>query len=85
MCIDDDDIDENNNDSDVTNENIDGIGFADPGGTSSLRAATVDNPRMYPCPTCGAKNRLTPIDVARGYQCDNCAETVELCPPYYGY
>lgn len=48
--------------------------FADPGGRSALRAATKDNPRNRPCPTCGDENVLTPKDVALGYQCDNCAE-----------
>jgi hypothetical protein len=52
---------------------IDGVGFADPGGESALRAETKDNPRNLPCPTCGFPNRLTPIDKARGYQCDSCA------------
>lgn len=52
---------------------IDGVGFADPGGESALRAATKDNPRNLPCPTCHWPNRLTPIDVQRGYQCDSCA------------
>jgi hypothetical protein len=56
---------------------IDGVGFADPGGNSALRAETPDNPRIYPCPTCGAPNRLTPIDVQRGYQCDSCADRDE--------
>ena len=56
---------------------IDGVGFADPGGRSALRAATKDNPRDQPCPTCGAPNRLTRIDVARGYQCDSCADRAE--------
>lgn len=56
---------------------IDGVGFADPGGRSALRAATPDNPRIHPCPTCGAPERLTPLDVARGYQCDSCADAVE--------
>lgn len=51
--------------------------FADPGGRSALRAATKDNPRNLPCPTCGAKNRLTPADKARGYQCDACADRDE--------
>ncbi len=51
--------------------------FADPGGTSALRAATKSNPRNLPCPTCGAKNRLTPADRARGYQCDRCADRDE--------
>lgn len=56
---------------------IDGVGFADPGGESALRAATKDNPRNLPCPTCGFPNRLTPIDKARGYQCDSCATAQE--------
>ena len=56
---------------------IDGVGFADPGGESALRAATKDNPRNLPCPTCHWPNRLTPIDVQRGYQCDSCANAAE--------
>jgi hypothetical protein len=56
---------------------IDGVGFADPGGRSALRAATRDNPRDRPCPTCGRENMLTPLDVARGYQCDICADEAE--------
>ena len=56
---------------------IDGVGFADPGGNSALRAATPDNPRIYPCPTCGEPNRLTRIDKERGYQCDACADRAE--------
>jgi hypothetical protein len=51
--------------------------FADPGGRSALRAATDDNPRNLPCPTCHEENRLTPADVARGYQCDSCADLAE--------
>ena len=51
--------------------------FADPGGKSALRAATRTNPRNLPCPNCGAKNRLTPADRARGYQCDACADRAE--------
>ena len=51
--------------------------FADPGGCSALRAAGPGNRRNRPCPTCGAKNRLTPADVARGYQCDACADRLE--------
>lgn len=58
-------------------ELIDGVGFADPGGRSALRAATPDNPRDQPCPTCGRKNVLTRIDVARHYQCDSCADACE--------
>lgn len=56
---------------------IDGVGFADPGGRSALRAATKDNPRIYPCPTCGTEDVLTRIDVERGYQCDRCADRAE--------
>lgn len=51
--------------------------FADPGGRSALRAATEDNPRDLPCPNCGAPNRLTPKDVALGYQCNTCADSAE--------
>lgn len=51
--------------------------FADPGGKSALRAASKRNPRNLPCPTCGAKNRLTPADRAAGYQCDACADRDE--------
>lgn len=56
---------------------IDGVGFADPGGRSALRAATRKNPRNRPCQTCGRKNMLTPLDVARGYQCNACADRDE--------
>jgi hypothetical protein len=56
---------------------IDGVGFANPGSGSALRAATAKNPRNLPCPTCGAKNALTPIDRQRGYQCDRCATRAE--------
>lgn len=51
--------------------------FADPGGTSALRAASTANPRELPCPTCHSPNRLTPKDVALGYQCDSCADRLE--------
>jgi hypothetical protein len=51
--------------------------FADPGGNSALRRASKDNPRNLPCPTCGWPNQLTPEDVARGYQCDSCANAME--------
>lgn len=56
---------------------IDGVGFADPGGRSALRAATADNPRIYACPTCKKRNRLTRIDKERSYQCDECADRLE--------
>lgn len=58
-------------------EPIDGVGFADPGGRSALRAATKSNPRNLPCPNCERPNRLTPLDRARGYQCDRCADAAE--------
>lgn len=51
--------------------------FADPGGNSALRAATASNPRIHPCPNCGAQNVLTPADVQLGYQCDRCADRAE--------
>jgi len=59
------------------NEDFDGHGFADPGCRSALRASSRRNPRNLPCPNCGAKNRLTPADRARGYQCDACADRAE--------
>lgn len=55
---------------------VDGVGFAGPG--SALRAETASNPRNLPCPTCGQPNRLTPLDRARHYQCDECANRAEL-------
>ena len=57
---------------------IDGVGFADPGGRSALRAATKGNPRNRSCPNCKRRNVLTPADVARGYQCDSCADRAEM-------
>lgn len=51
--------------------------FADPGGNSALRAAGPGNPRVHPCPNCYEPNQLTPQDVARGYQCDSCADMTE--------
>jgi DNA-directed RNA polymerase subunit RPC12/RpoP len=62
---------------DYEDEPIDGVGFADPGGRSALRASSNSNPRIYPCPTCKAKNVLTRIDVQRHYQCDRCADRDE--------
>lgn len=62
---------------DDDNYQIDGVGFADPGGNSSLRAATKSNPRNLPCPNCGRKNVLTPADRRAGYQCDSCADREE--------
>lgn len=51
--------------------------FAEPGGNSALRAASPSNPRNLDCPTCGAKNVLTPEDRRRGYQCNSCADAAE--------
>ncbi len=51
--------------------------FAEPGGGSALRAATDDNPRDLPCPTCSRENALTRKDVQLGYQCDRCANAAE--------
>lgn len=55
----------------------DEIDFADPGGRSALRAATPDDPRDLPCPTCCRPNKLTRRDRALGYQCDSCADQAE--------
>ena len=63
--------------NDYDEEPIDGVGFSDPGGRSALRAATKSNPRNLPCPTCDQPNRLTRIDRARHYQCDECADRAE--------
>ena len=57
---------------------IDGVGFADPGGESALRAATRDNPRNLPCRQCGRENMLTAIDREHGYCCDFCARENEM-------
>jgi hypothetical protein len=58
-------------------DDLDDEEFADPGGRSALRAASKHNPRIHPCPNCGEPDRLTPADVARGYQCDTCADRAE--------
>jgi hypothetical protein len=85
MCINDEDCDchliDEDDDFDLNaldEELIDGVGFAYPGGESALRAATEDNPRNRPCPTCGEENRLTRLDEMHHYQCDCCAEKEEL-------
>jgi hypothetical protein len=69
--------DEEDDFDDPEEDLIDGVGFADPGGESALRAATPRNPRNRPCPTCGEPNRLTPLDVANHYICDQCADQAE--------
>lgn len=55
----------------------DRIHFANPGSNSALRAATADNPRDRPCPTCERPNLLTREDVRLGYCCDSCADKAE--------
>ncbi len=62
---------------------IDGVGFQNPGSNSALRAATINNPRNLPCPTCGEPNRLTPLDVSNHYQCDQCADAIEMGFDYH--
>ena len=64
-------------DYDYDGDGRDYDGFADPGGNSSLRAATRGNPRNLPCPTCKAPNRLTRRDRDHGYQCNSCADRDE--------
>jgi hypothetical protein len=77
-CIEADEAEDDYYDDDEpVDEPVDGVGFADPGGQSALRAETPDNPRIHSCPTCGEPDRLTTIDVARGYQCDTCADRAE--------
>ena len=51
--------------------------FADPGGESALRVFSPSNPRDQPCPVCRWPDMLTQADVARGYQCDGCANAME--------
>ena len=51
--------------------------FAEPGGNSALRAASPSNPRNLDCPTCGAKNVLTPKDRQLGSQRQRCADAAE--------
>ena len=77
MIDDDFEGDEDDFGEDDFGEDDDGLAFADPGGRSALRAASEDNPRDRPCPNCGSPNRLTPADVALGYQCDSCADSSE--------
>jgi hypothetical protein len=78
-----DDYDDGDYPADYDDEPIDGVGFARPG--SALRAETEDNPRIHRCPSCGARDVLTEIDVMRGYQCDACANAAErgIDPPDY--
>jgi len=74
----DGDVDEDEDDAwDCDDDEDDRSMFADPGGRSALRAATPNNPRDLPCPTCKQPDRLTPADVSLGYQCDECADRAE--------
>lgn len=82
---DDDDFDDEDRDEEYYDDRdcdedgylVDGVGFADPGGHSALRAETPTNPRNLPCGDCKQPNRLTPADVRRGYRCDVCADRAE--------
>ncbi len=88
-CVNDDDPDNETSDCDEDYDYegerydddydgyLDNCEFADPGGRSALRAATEDNPRNLPCPSCRRPNRLTPKDKKLEYICDTCADTVE--------
>lgn len=79
LVVEDEDEDEDGLDPEWGDEDYldDDIQFADPGGRSALRAASKDNLRNLPCPTCGEPDMLTPEDMARGYQCDPCADKAE--------
>lgn len=44
---------------------------------SALHPGTEDDPIDQPCPTCGEEDVLTRRDVAKGYQCDTCADRAE--------
>lgn len=44
---------------------------------SALHPGTKDDPIDQPCPTCGEEDVLTRRDVAKGYQCDTCADRAE--------
>lgn len=65
------------------NEYVEDDDFANPGGNSALRAATKNNPRNLPCPTCKQPNRLTKKDKALDYQCDACADRLERTGQYF--
>jgi len=80
-----DDLHDDPLDSDMNEFPMGEPDFADPGGNSALRASSKTNPRNLPCPNCGAANRLTPADRARGYQCDACADRAEGFGGSYGY
>lgn len=62
-------------DDDYDYDDFDSRRFARRG--SALHAASENNPRIFPCPTCGCENRLTRQDQMRGYQCDSCADAME--------
>ena len=72
------------NDEDDDGGLIDGVGFAEEGGQSALRAATRRNPRNRPCPTCGAKNRLTRVSVAHVTASVKDLELSKILEPYAG-
>ena len=69
--------DESENEGQSYDDGEDRSEFAEPFGTSALRAVSATNPRNLPCPTCGEPNRLTPKDKDLGYPCDSCADRAE--------
>ena len=71
------DPEDDDNDCSWPDDEDDRSMFAEPGGTSALRAASPSNPRNLPCPNCGEPNRLTPADRALSYQCNTCADKAE--------
>jgi ribosomal protein L37AE/L43A len=60
---------------DDDDDEVDYDRFAQKG--SALHSADKNNPRDQDCPTCGEENVLTRRDVAKGYQCDTCADRAE--------
>ena len=74
---DDDDYQSFGPDYDYDDDDDGANDFADPTGHSALRASSESNPRNLPCPNCEAPDVLTRADVARGYQCDACADRAE--------
>jgi predicted RNA-binding Zn-ribbon protein involved in translation (DUF1610 family) len=64
-------------DEDMDEEEYRRVRFADPNGDSALWPETENNPRIFPCPTCGEPNVLTQRDVDSHYQCNRCANRDE--------
>jgi predicted RNA-binding Zn-ribbon protein involved in translation (DUF1610 family) len=64
-------------DEDMDEEEYRRVRFADPNSDSALYPETENNPRIFPCPTCGEPNVLTQRDVDSHYQCNRCADRDE--------